>query len=424
MAEPRPKSQFAAAFDLSANLRALLHRPAQQAAHFAPIDGLRARSLLWVIVFHVTNEFGRKLPREDQLLQILRRGFLGVDVFFVISGFLIGYLVLREQRDRGSVDAGRFFYRRALRMLPAYWLTLVIYAVLLGPNVDNVGWNLVFLNNFLPSDQQCMSWAWSLAVEEQFYLVFPGFVWLLHRVPQRRRLLCLLAMLVLAFCVRGAVVYFDQLYVPGFERDQRWLRGFYMHTHVRYGALLCGVSAAYLLLHTDVLAWFRRTRLRVPLLVLAAATIIDMVARRQFATYGWPLWFNWAYLTSASYLFALGIACVMLACVAGVSEVRWLSRFLQARWLYPIGQLSYSSYLVHLLVIQALSESRTLPRAETPGELACAIVLVAVATFGVAAAMYLGIERPFMNLRDARRAPRHVEKTAFGALASLPPEAR
>jgi peptidoglycan/LPS O-acetylase OafA/YrhL len=412
MTTPAARKPLAAAFDLQANLRALLHRPARQDDHFAPVDGLRAFSVLWVVIFHVTGEMGRGLASDSLLVRFLRRGFLGVDVFFVISGFLIGSLVLRERRDCGRVAVGRFYFRRALRVLPAYWVTLAVYCAMLGVNSENVAWNLAFVNNFLPASRQCMSWAWSLAVEEQFYLLFPAFVWLLNRVPQHRRLSFLFAMLALAFVVRGTFIFLDDLYVPGPMRDRRWLETFCLRTHVRYGGLLCGVIAAYLLLHTDVLARFRRSVWRVPLLLASTAVIADLALRRQVFEYGWPNWLNFAYLTTATYLFAMAIACLMLASIAGVSEVRWLSRLLQARWLFPIGQLSYASYLVHLLIIQSLAESGTLGRARSLPDLAWNALVVLVATFGVATAVYLMLERPLMNLRDLRRQPRASENAA------------
>jgi peptidoglycan/LPS O-acetylase OafA/YrhL len=410
--QPDARRALAAAFDVRVNLRALLHPPARRSDHFAPVDGLRALSVLWVIAFHVTTELGRALPRDDLLLRFLRRGFLGVDVFFVISGFLIGFLVLRDRRDRGYVDVGRFYYRRALRVLPAYWFTLALYCAMLGANRENVIWNLAFVNNFLPGHEQCMSWAWSLAVEEQFYLVFPGFVWLLYCV-RRRRVRFLFAMLVLAFVVRGAFIYADDLYLPGPDRDQRWLDTFYTRTYARYGSLLCGVIAAYLLLHTNVLARFRRSMWRVPLVLASVAVIGDMALRGPVLEHGWPSWTNFVYLTTASYLFAIAVACLMLASIAGVRELGWLSRLLQARWLFPIGQLSYASYLVHLLIIAWLLESRTLRRAQSLAELSWQGLVVVIATLAMAATIYLVLERPLMNLRDLRRAGRPPEKTPF-----------
>ena len=147
------------------------------AGHRVQIDGLRCWAVLAVIVAHTF--------AEDFALNRLQLGFLGVRLFFVISGFLITGILLRSRRsvelegrgDRGGVLKS-FYARRVLRIFPAYYGLVFVLSVLgLRSLIDTVGWHLLYLSNVLFAVRE--SWLpplghfWSLAVEEQFYLVWP-----------------------------------------------------------------------------------------------------------------------------------------------------------------------------------------------------------------------------------------------------------
>lgn len=151
--------------------------------YFPHIDGLRAVAVGMVILFH----FGFGLPG----------GFIGVDVFFVISGFLITSII-RNEIDKNSFSLARFWERRARRILPALSLVLAVVSI--------AGWNLLLPGDFkrfgealftqaffvqnvvfwkgegyfsAPAENQPLLHTWSLAVEEQFYLVFPILIFFL-----------------------------------------------------------------------------------------------------------------------------------------------------------------------------------------------------------------------------------------------------
>jgi peptidoglycan/LPS O-acetylase OafA/YrhL len=163
------------------------------------IDGLRAIAVLAVVLYH----FG--VPG-------LGGGFVGVDVFFVISGFLIGGLLWGELRRTGSVDLRQFFLRRIRRLAPAYFLvviasTLVAYFVLLPFEFREFGKTLiaatVWLSNVqffreagyfdVASESKVLLHTWSLAVEEQFYVALPLLLLLLRRLTPRVTITILVA---------------------------------------------------------------------------------------------------------------------------------------------------------------------------------------------------------------------------------------
>src|SRR4051812_6025192 len=142
---------------------------------FASLDGLRCVSILGVIWFHTTARSGG----------LAGSGFLGVELFFAISGFLITTLLLREAETRGRVSLKAFYLRRTLRIFPLYYVVLGAYVVLAwqfehGP-AGAIFWRnlpsyLTYTSNWfvrLDSVRTIFYFAWSLATEEQFYLFWP-----------------------------------------------------------------------------------------------------------------------------------------------------------------------------------------------------------------------------------------------------------
>src|SRR4051812_26206949 len=102
-------------------------------ARFLPLDGLRALSVLWLVAFHVVFNLGQFItPAEylaltrDPRVALLAQGHFGVDVFFVVSGFLICCLLLEEAKSKGTIAVGAFYLRRAFRILPAYFFVLFV----------------------------------------------------------------------------------------------------------------------------------------------------------------------------------------------------------------------------------------------------------------------------------------------------------
>ena len=172
--------------------------------HLPGLDGLRALAVLGVVAYHLH-------------LRFMAGGYLGVDLFFVLSGFLITSLLIEERQSTGGVGFGAFWARRAKRLLPALFVMLVVVSVyvavtshfqLPGARVLNTStlrgdaiatmlyvsnWHLIatsqgYFNHFaFPSP---LEHTWSLAIEEQFYLVFPfvvvGLVALVRRERSRR----------------------------------------------------------------------------------------------------------------------------------------------------------------------------------------------------------------------------------------------
>jgi peptidoglycan/LPS O-acetylase OafA/YrhL len=147
---------------------------------FGSLDGLRALSIAGVLWHHTAFSLGS--------WPLFNRGFLGVDFFFIISGFLIVTLLLRESRRTGTISLPNFYARRFLRIFPAYWAMLILVACVAyvkpgNSSVDlkrELPYALLYISNFVPM-WTMLSITWSLSTEEQFYLVVPG---LLKHLPR------------------------------------------------------------------------------------------------------------------------------------------------------------------------------------------------------------------------------------------------
>jgi peptidoglycan/LPS O-acetylase OafA/YrhL len=159
--------------------------------HLASLDGLRALSILLVIFSHSTGAIG--IANWTYLFVYL--GHLGVSIFFVISGLLISWLMIREREATGSLSLRDFYIRRALRILPVFWLFLLCVIGLRSAHVIEIGRidtlrAFTFTRNYpLWVHGQEYSWwldhAWSLSLEEQFYLIWPSLFAYLSRTGSR-----------------------------------------------------------------------------------------------------------------------------------------------------------------------------------------------------------------------------------------------
>lgn len=307
------------------------------------LDGLRAVAIIAVLLFHLD-------PRW------LPGGFLGVDVFFVISGFLITTLLVRERERTGSVDLRGFWTRRARRLLPAL-LVLVPSVILIARLVETdllVGINrqaigaLTFTSNWLEiaagSDYfhstapQLLMNLWSLAVEEQFYVVWPLVALALLRFAPSSRAR---AGVAVALAIASSV-----LMAARFDPDAGATRVYYgTDTHLMglmLGAALAFAWAAPHRAWTSTRAW---ERARTPLTLVAGVTLVALFV---------VLDESHAFTFRGGILFAsLATAVLVLAVIDRATPLRSVMDLPALRW---VGERSYGLYLWHwpvILIIEA-----------------------------------------------------------------------
>ena len=337
------------------------------------LDGLRAIAIALVVLFHY--------PWKQKLFapQRFHGGFLGVDVFFVLSGFLITSLLLEERETTGRVSLVSFYKRRARRLLPAFFVLFVI-AVLWRealhhsqPNSTGLTGMFFYVANWVQiwrpdSIGGVFGHTWSLAIEEQFYLLFPLLLVGLFRLGLRRVgiAITLFAGALAAWGWRVAV-WREQLHprisfvdwyalitgrsLPSDDpfRFREWNR-WYFGTDTRADALLIGCVAAVVFLELarrNPPRWFGRVAATVGVLAFAGAGVI---VERAIIPSGWiPDWGLFLLETCVA-LTVLGITLAPRAP---------LTRVLSLRPLVWIGRRSYAIYLFHLVLFQELPPKRT-----------------------------------------------------------------
>jgi peptidoglycan/LPS O-acetylase OafA/YrhL len=345
------------------------------------LDGLRALSVLLVITAHmyaVGPSWG------------LLAGHRGVAIFFVLSGYLITTLALREEAARDRLSLAAFYVRRCCRILPLYYLTLALYCVLVyalptsrhlrAPLSDALPYYLLYLQELpfslwrvLASRDLVFFHSWSLGAEEKFYLVWPLLGFVLWRGATSRRLRGTAALALGFVLVPLALTPFG----PAAEVVGRML--------FCYGSLLAGCVLALLL---DDPTWFSRLRpLGDPRWTLAVlAAFLTAHAATPWVAQPWADALNIAYTAAVAAL----MACVLLG-------DGWLQRLLRSGPLVFVGQLSYGIYLVHMLCMYPIP--RLIPSVRLGG-LANAIgfVLACLLSVGVAWVLHRLLESPCIEL--------------------------
>jgi len=287
-------------------------------------------------------------------------GFLGVDLFFVLSGFLITSLLVQEWAARSTIDLKAFWIRRARRLLPALgvvMLGIVAYAAVFAApgEVDTIrndglaalayvaNWRFIFSGQSYfaqftqPSPFKHM---WSLAIEEQFYLVWPLIVFGVLAIWRSIRALVVTCVVM----ILGSALLMAILYHPGQDPSR-----VYYGTDTRAQSLLMGALVGVLLLvHGPI-------RSRAGLLALRTAAWVGAV---------YTVWLWWRMSERTDMLYRGGFLTASLAVIAIIASVTqpergWLGAFLSLAPLRFVGRISYGLYLWHWPVYLTLTESRT-----------------------------------------------------------------
>jgi len=311
------------------------------------LDGIRGLAILMVLLWHCLAGY-LDLNREWSLwvLRVLNLAWTGVDLFFVLSGFLIGGIMLDYGRASNFLPV--FYLRRALRIVPIYYLLLLSFMVarwaglperypelgkFFSPGPPLVAY-FAFVQNFFfaaagQGGPEWLSVTWSLAVEEQFYLCLPVVIFL---VP-RARLGLVLASLVLATPLLR-IMLFDLPPRPGYAD--------YLLMPARADALLLGVLGAWLMRQPAIRTWLEQHRAVVyGLLGLLAAGMV--VLHQAYVGYIAFSMMAGGYTWIALFYFWL----ILTAVTEQRGPVAFLTRRSSLRYL---GRISYCVYLIHLVV--------------------------------------------------------------------------
>lgn len=312
-------------------------------------------------------------------------GWIGVEVFFVLSGYLITGLLLREKRATGRISFGRFYARRALRLYPALIVLLlaglVFYRQVSG-SLGEYGWAALFSALYVQdlvagADQLAtgtFGHTWSLAVEEQFYLLWPPLLLLLLR---RRRS-------VTRWTSAATVVILAALAVYMAMTVHTLIPGSYFLPWVQFSVLLAGCALA-------ASGWVPAGRTASLCAWVGGAGLVVLVPI--------PDGSRLDYL--APMLFGAAVLTVLLIAGLQGQSTGTLARLLSWRPITYLGRISYGFYLYHYLVLTTVGEwmgENGFLRREV-------VVVELVVTFAAAATSYHLVEQPFLGWKRRFAAP-------------------
>ena len=350
------------------------------------IDGLRAVAVIAVILFHLNAAW-------------LPGGFLGVDIFFVISGYLIGGILYREL-STGTFSLKRFYLRRMRRILPAFFavvvFTLIVGAQLMVPGSDewntarsSAKWSVFFGGNFFSAlntdyfaptvEVQPLNHLWSLAVEEQFYFIYPLILWaimgIIKRIlpPASSSLTRCVNVVLTALAIASFALAFLPISLHGTALVPYYL------PHLRFGELLIGAILAVAVAQGNLQPSAKTATFvgSLSILVLIACLVLPFPNTTP--------WFPG---------FAAALPCIASAGIiyAGARPY-WFASALSHRAVVFVGKISYSLYLWHwpLLAFAHYALGRELSNTV----LATAALLIVLLSL----ASYYLIEQPLRHLQ-------------------------
>jgi peptidoglycan/LPS O-acetylase OafA/YrhL len=344
-------------------------------------------------------------------MDLLRGGYLGVDVFLVLSGFLITGQLLSEWDRTGRVSLTRFYLRRAYRLLPAFWLLALVgvtVVVLLGVGTPgerseflaSLAASMLYVNNYFQVVRQntgagWLGHTWSLSLEEQFYLLWPLVLVALCRRPRLARRLPL----VLLGGVVAVALWRNLLAVLGVSGTR-----IYFGLDTRADALLVGCALAAWLraarrgANTEGelgLAWRRRLHRVTTVTVAAGPLALGLLAvATVVAPNGWGP--EPTALSRGGYTVVALLAGTLVLALEQGTRKSWLFRLLAVPPLGWLGRISYGFYLWHFPVVAHWGGDLTGALGPWP-----AVLVVGLVSLALAATSYYVVERPILRRRPS-----------------------
>lgn len=349
--------------------------------HNRAFDGLRGVCILAVMAFHAP------IPRSSA-------GFLGVDVFFVLSGFLITSILVKEIDETSAIDVREFYIRRAARLVPALLLliaAIVAFGILLAPQtmpqiVRGTVATLLYVQNWAiitgVDVHRALTHTWSLSIEEQFYLLWPVSLWILVRSGRSRSV----AAVVCAALAAGSSSLRLLLYLNGAVTSR-----VYNGSDTRADAILAGCAVALAFSAVKPGAISRA------LLIAGRISILGAIVYLFSA--------NWQHAYSSSHLYLGGFSLIAVAAAALVAELHlgqlpWLRATFELAPLVWLGEISYGLYLWHFPIMLRIKQP----------------ILSFAVTIAVAGLSYYAIEKPIRNaVRNARQSRNVAAKVVLAA---------
>ncbi len=348
--------------------------------HIPALDGIRGIAILMVMIYHL-------IALVPELNSIAKGGFLGVDVFFVLSGFLITSILIREYEEHGQINLKKFYLRRFLRLIPAFWIFLIcIYFFgnyLLPPDRAKT---IYTYNNLFYAFSYLMNWhgafdgltgilthTWSLAVEEQFYIIWSLILFTVFAEKTKRNQIFILTSIL----ILGLILWrLFRLYISTSTLT------LYYSTDTRIDSLLIGCAAAMIYSWRLLPEKFYVSR---QFNFLALASLVTIFIMLQ----GFDKFDPLLYCGPIS-IFAMAVAIMILWILNRQRSLpKTILEIKPLRWL---GQISYGLYLWH----GPFYEFGKKMFESVPVQIIVGVGLALI----VSTISFYFIEKPFLNLKS------------------------
>jgi len=421
---------------------------AENSHRLAIVDGVRVLAAMAMILCHM-GLFASPFLTNSQYLGVVNHPLfkiastfgVALDIFFVISGFLIGYGLMTLLKEKGQVNLLGFFARRCLRVYPIYLLILLLAFPLCYPNRSHIWMNLLQINNYLPLRDQYAPWTWFLAVDFQFYAVFSVLIWLISKQWIGKKI-------VIALCISSIVLPFvathllinmhhfyhvtHHMYLIGTSEFTEYSSIGFGQLYLRSGSLTYGVLTAYILVYHKTAFLNRITAIKSHnlnfILVAPVGFMIVLMANHQiwFMELSHPVWQTSTYWTMIirNNLFALCFSLILLLSQAPKGfMLNSLSKFLNFSLFKPLAKLTLITYLIHPIIIAMNNyiffhshDNPTAPMYFQTG------IWVVLACFLIALPLYFFIEQPpieYLKRKMQQRKTSEKQSTSLGDYANL-----
>ncbi|XP_077990667.1 nose resistant to fluoxetine protein 6-like [Glandiceps talaboti] len=395
------------------------------------LHGIRVISCVWIILGHTYQITGRYSPDNPNYIlhvvlkrasaQIYLNGYLAVDTFFVIGGMLVTYLTLKHlNQSNGKVNWLLFLFHRYWRLTPVYMFVLLIWSTLIihmgtGPRwhyLENrmepcyyYWWmNLLYVNNFLHFTNQCMPWAWYLALDMQFHLVTPIFIILLNR-RWKWGIGVLLGVCVLSFITTITISTIighspDLTSTPYTEEsiDSPFGGWLYDKPYYRIQAYIVGIFLGFIFYRMEGTQIQIKQTINVLLWCLSITIGLAVVLGLHPTSDGdlFPQWVSVLYITFSKVAYGAAVSWVIFACHIKYGGV--VNSLLSWKVWIPLSRLTYCAYLIHPVIVRYHNGRREVLFHYTDESMVYFYIAVVFLSYLLAMVLAIGVEFPLTQL--------------------------
>ncbi|MGE4612697.1 MAG: acyltransferase [Paracoccaceae bacterium] len=331
------------------------------------LDGLRALAILFVMAFHSWYFLHYTLPSMEVFLEFsdslpwifgfIRRGDLGVDIFFVLSGYLLAWQLFRKRMKTGEIRVKSFYAHRIFRIYPLYLVALGLAAIDVGITTDMLG-NLLGYNIWTTPANIIIPWTWSLSVELEFYAIVPLLILLIRSGKD----LAIMTTVIVLFTIgwnywilssypQIATHSFIDLLLNGRGDDSStFYHLLYIAMPARISQFTLGMAGAWIVLNRSAfLAELSKKTVTILTILIVLGAAFPLTYNPFTIVSGWPASIIFYEILLGRTIFAAAIALMIVLLHAG--RLPTLKRVLSSRLLEPVARYSFSMYLFHPIFV-------------------------------------------------------------------------